>query len=89
MSRSSRYKWVKHEGVRLYDVGILADGSLHNPNGYPAERLSGRCCPNRRYGRRRTPSSAPQSGGSQGDENPPGPARPQNLRPRPAAYAQR
>ena len=31
----SRYKWVNHEGERLYEVGILADGTLHNPRGYP------------------------------------------------------
>jgi hypothetical protein len=28
------WKWVQHNGERLYDVGILSDGSLHNPNGY-------------------------------------------------------
>jgi gas vesicle protein len=31
----SRYKWVHHNGMKLYDVGILADGTLHNPRGYP------------------------------------------------------
>jgi Family of unknown function (DUF6011) len=32
----SRYKWVRQDdGTKLYSVGILADGSLHNPNGYP------------------------------------------------------
>ena len=31
----SRYNWVTHEGERLYEVGILADGTLHNPRGYP------------------------------------------------------
>jgi uncharacterized protein DUF6011 len=31
----SKWKWVRHEGRQLHDVGILPDGSLHNPNGYP------------------------------------------------------
>jgi hypothetical protein len=31
----SRYKWVLHNGVKLYEVGILPDGALHNPRGYP------------------------------------------------------
>jgi hypothetical protein len=29
------YRWVWWETGRLFDIGILADGSLHNPNGYP------------------------------------------------------
>jgi hypothetical protein len=33
------YRWVYHHNgrdmERLYDVGILADGTLHNPRGYP------------------------------------------------------
>jgi hypothetical protein len=31
----ARYKWVTHEGERLYQVGILANGRLYNPRGYP------------------------------------------------------
>lgn len=34
---SGRYKWVYHETGTLFDVGILADGTLHNPNGYPED----------------------------------------------------
>jgi len=37
----SRYKWVYwHDGTetkRLFQVGILDDGTLYNPNGYPEE----------------------------------------------------
>ena len=33
----SKYRWVRHEGEKLYDVGICADGTLHNPRGYPDE----------------------------------------------------
>ncbi len=33
--KNSRYRWVRHEGERLVDVGVNADGTLHNPNGYP------------------------------------------------------
>jgi hypothetical protein len=33
----SKYKWVWHEGTRLFEVGGLDDGSLHNPRGYPPE----------------------------------------------------
>jgi hypothetical protein len=38
----SKYRWVFHphsheRALRLHDVGILDDGSLHNPNGYPEE----------------------------------------------------
>jgi Family of unknown function (DUF6011) len=32
-----RYKWVNHDNTRLNDVGILADGTLYNPNNYPPE----------------------------------------------------
>jgi hypothetical protein len=31
----SRYQWVHHNGAQLYEVGILLDGTLHNPRGYP------------------------------------------------------
>ena len=31
----SVYKWVHHNGTTLYSVGILPDGTLHNPRGYP------------------------------------------------------
>jgi hypothetical protein len=31
----SRYKWVWHGETKLYDVGILPDGTLQNPHGYP------------------------------------------------------
>ena len=30
-----KYRWVNHVGGKLYSIGILADGTLHNPNGYP------------------------------------------------------
>jgi hypothetical protein len=29
------YRWVYHGDQTLYDVGILSDGTLHNPRGYP------------------------------------------------------
>lgn len=29
------WRWIRHEGAGLYDIGVNADGSLHNPNGYP------------------------------------------------------
>ena len=31
------YRWVRHEDQKLYDVGVLNDGSLHNPRGYPED----------------------------------------------------
>jgi hypothetical protein len=31
----SRWKSVWHGETKLYDVGILPDGTLHNPRGYP------------------------------------------------------
>lgn len=34
-STTSKYKWVHHNGSKLYEVGILPDGTLHNPRGYP------------------------------------------------------
>jgi Family of unknown function (DUF6011) len=33
--RPSKWKWVRHNDAVLFDVGILPDGTLHNPNGYP------------------------------------------------------
>lgn len=37
--KDSLWRRVKHPETdeRLLDVGILADGTLHNPNGYPSE----------------------------------------------------
>jgi len=35
--RRSRWKWVRHEGEELRNIGIELDGSLYNPNGYPAD----------------------------------------------------
>lgn len=38
---TTRWKWIYHNAERpdlrerLYDIGINADGTLHNPNGYP------------------------------------------------------
>jgi hypothetical protein len=34
---AGRYKWVYHDDTKLYEVGILADGTLHNPRGYPED----------------------------------------------------
>jgi Family of unknown function (DUF6011) len=32
------YKWVYHpDGGKLYEVGILPDGTLRNPRGYPED----------------------------------------------------
>jgi len=32
----SRYEWViANDGTKLFQIGVLADGSLYNPNGYP------------------------------------------------------
>jgi hypothetical protein len=34
--KNTKYKWVHGpNSERLYEVGILADGTLHNPRGYP------------------------------------------------------
>ncbi len=33
----STYRWVRWENAGLEDVGILADGTLHNPHGYDAD----------------------------------------------------
>jgi hypothetical protein len=33
----SKYKWFWHADARLFEVGILDDGTLHNPRGYPPE----------------------------------------------------
>lgn len=35
----TRWKWIAHEGGKLYDVGVGPDGTLHNPNGYPDETV--------------------------------------------------
>src|ERR1051325_11247982 len=35
--KATCYKWVKHDGQKLFDVGILADGTIRNPNGYPEQ----------------------------------------------------
>ncbi len=50
----SKYKWLMFDGERLYDVGILADGSLHNPRGYPDDdvRAAVLAADNRRHDRR-------------------------------------
>jgi Family of unknown function (DUF6011) len=37
ISRSRRFKWVWHGDMRLFQVGILADGTLWKPNAYPDE----------------------------------------------------
>jgi hypothetical protein len=54
MSRSSIYLSLPHEGETLYLVGILADGSLHNPRGYPddAVRAAVMAADERRHQRR-------------------------------------
>lgn len=33
----SRYRWVHHEGGRLFAVGVNDDGSVWNPNNYPED----------------------------------------------------
>ena len=32
---STHWKWIRHEGSWYNDIGWNADGTLHNPNGYP------------------------------------------------------
>lgn len=39
MSKASKWRRIYHDGEKLQDVGILADGSLHNPNGYPDDKV--------------------------------------------------
>jgi Family of unknown function (DUF6011) len=34
-----KYKWVRSGSDKLYNVGILDDGTLHNPRGYPADMV--------------------------------------------------
>ena len=34
------YRYVSHKGHTFRDVGVLKDGSVHNPNGYPEDILS-------------------------------------------------
>lgn len=29
------WRWIRHDGTTLKDIGINPDGTLHNPNGYP------------------------------------------------------
>jgi hypothetical protein len=34
----SSWNWVRQpDGSKLYQIGILPDGTLYNPNGYPEE----------------------------------------------------
>lgn len=33
------WKWINHEGTYLKDIGVNADGTLHNPNGYPDDQV--------------------------------------------------
>jgi hypothetical protein len=37
MAMGPMFKWVRYEGERLYNGGILLDGSRHNPNDYAPE----------------------------------------------------
>jgi hypothetical protein len=37
--KASRWKWIHHEGEQFDDVGVNEDGTLHNPNNYPAETV--------------------------------------------------
>jgi hypothetical protein len=48
------WRWVHHEQQTLQDVGVLGDGSLHNPNGYPDDlvREAVAAANERRYQRR-------------------------------------
>ena len=51
---TGRYKWVWHGGERLFDVGILDDGTLHNPRGWPEDivRAAVMAADERRHARR-------------------------------------
>jgi hypothetical protein len=33
--KDRKYKWIWNGTERLFEVGILADGTSHNPRGYP------------------------------------------------------
>ena len=66
------WKWIREPtvpGGRLYDVGILPDGTLHNPRGYPEHlvRQAVEAANERRHEKRRTrpgrrPPPAPPTG---------------------------
>jgi len=63
----TRYRWINHGGQGLRDVGVLPDGTLHNPNGYPDElvREAVRCADERCAERKRQATAkgiAPASG---------------------------
>jgi hypothetical protein len=51
----SQWRAINHCGQVLCNVGVLPDGSLHNPNGYPNElvREAVRCADERRAERKR------------------------------------
>src|SRR5262245_24430514 len=54
MTRVSRWRSVRHGNRQLFDVGIEADGSLYNPNGYPDDvvRAAVLAADERRHARR-------------------------------------
>jgi hypothetical protein len=56
VASETSYKWVRHDGGYFYDVGVNDDGSLHNPNGYPADlvRAAIAAAEERQHQRRKT-----------------------------------
>src|SRR5262249_7015051 len=35
----NKYRHVNHNGTCYFSIGVLPDGTLHNPNGYPESEL--------------------------------------------------
>jgi hypothetical protein len=38
-AKDVKFRYITHNGERIFDVGILADGSVHNPNGLHSDEL--------------------------------------------------
>lgn len=58
---SGRWKFIRHEGTTLYQVGVDADGSLYNPNGYPADAVRAAVAAAERHEHERRSRSARQA----------------------------
>jgi hypothetical protein len=38
-AKGAYWKWISHEGHYFYNVGVGADGTLHNPRNYPEDEV--------------------------------------------------
>jgi hypothetical protein len=67
--KTTKYRWVRNDstGDVFHDVGILADGTLHNPRGYPEDLVRATVLETNEYWAQRRSQAAKKAAATRSD----------------------